>query len=357
MTHRRAVAALFAFTLVAAGCGIDDGGTGAAGAFSIEGALAELPLDEEPGAVISIGDLARATELAGLERPGADDGDAIAEWAQRLSGVRREEQDLVLVLFPELLRNSVGSSEEVADELGWNVADVDAYAEVYRPPHHTAVVSGADLDAAVFDDGDVVELEDGIVTAGEGEDHWTDFDGRTALRPLGIPLRMGAADGRIVASRSTDVVRGWLDGGLRSSADSEPHRLVAAALDRADAYGAMLVSYRGTDAPSGRGGPALTAAVDVVGIGWSVVDDEAVMTIVHHFVDEDAAAEQVANIEEIFRDGRTVAGDQPLAEVLELDGVVADGALTVTTVRRAGAGTLMTPLNLMMQREPPFAFD
>ena len=70
--------------------------------------------------------------------------------------------------------------------------------------------------------------------------------------------------------------------------------------------------------------------------------------------DEATAEEQVENIEAILRDGTLLTG-QPYTDMLTLDEVVADGALTVTTVRLTGDAHGMTPVNMVMRSESLFS--
>lgn len=359
MSFRRAIAMLFALTLVAAACSDDDSGGGLASGdgFSIEAALAQIPLDEERGLTISVGDLGRANELAGLERPDADDEEALRDWSMLLTAGALDEQDTVFVPLAELLMSTSGPHAEVADELGWNLGDVETFVEVLRPPYRTLVVSGESLSGDVFDDGDLVELEEDILTAGEGDDLYVDIEARTTARPLGAPLRLAADGERIIVSSTTEVVRSWLDGELTSFADSEPHREVAAALDDADAYAAMFFNMDESDTsrpPLPDDLPRLTASFDVLALGWSVVDGEAVITAVHHFGDEETAEEQVENIEAILRDGTLFTG-QPYADVLTLDDAVADGPLAITTLRMTDASHLRMPFDMVMQRDVLFS--
>ncbi|QGG94317.1 hypothetical protein [Actinomarinicola tropica] len=354
-TLRRALIPLFALTLAATACGDDDGGSGdglsAGDGFSVEGALAELPDLGEPGAIVSVADLDAATELSGAERPDPADADAVREWLMGVSGADREAD--VFVPIAETLQPQ-GRIDEFAAELGWSVADVSTFAETSLPPRRVLVVSGDGLDDDVFDDADVVELEDDIVTAGEGEDHESDLEGTTAARPIGTPLRMAADDGRLVASPVTALVRGWLDDDLDTLADDEAHAAVAAALDGADVYAAVLWSQEAGSGSGGSDGPGLTASFDVVGIGWSIVGGEPVVTIAHHFADEATAEEQAERIRAILEEGKSLVTAQPMSDVLSLDEVTTDGAVTVATVRPAEGGFLGTPMQMLMQRDVLF---
>src|SRR5690606_10685044 len=106
-------------------------------------------------------------------------------WLAALTGVRTDGPTSVFVpLASSFQINQAASIDEFEAEVGWSVLDADTFVEAIKAPRSFMVISG-DFDDDVFDDADVIELPEGIVTAGEGKDHLTDLANRTAARPLG----------------------------------------------------------------------------------------------------------------------------------------------------------------------------
>src|SRR5690606_17207469 len=96
----------------------------------------------ERGAMVTVGDLDAATELAGVERPqGIDDVDAVADWLMELTGLA-DDPVVYVPLADGLNHLTIGSIDEIDAELGWTVVDVSTYAEVVVAPSRFLVVTG-----------------------------------------------------------------------------------------------------------------------------------------------------------------------------------------------------------------------
>lgn len=334
--------------VLAAGCSDDDGGSGGLASgddYTVLGALAEVPADwGDEQLLVSTADLAAVTELLGVEPPSIGDEDATFAWASAVTGARREGETVVAAPPQVVGMQSLASIGEFDAELGWSVADVDAFVEAGLPPGVMTVIAG-EVDSSTFDDADVEDLGDGLVTAGEGEDHAADLAGRTAARPLGTPLRMAADDGKLVATGVTERARWWLDGRQDTLAEDADVAAAAEALDGVDVVSAVL--QRGV--PSERE----ASGVAVQGVGWSEDDGEAVMTFVYVGVDESSAEGLVERVEDAFA-GDSVRTRQPIADLLVLDDVVAEGRVVVATVRPGPDGSPRTAYDMLMARDLPF---
>lgn len=323
---------------LAAGCGDDTGGGGGSGSLgSLREAITEVPLEVlSEGALISWADVDAATEVAGLVRPPADDVDALVAWAMALSN---DADSVVSVPFPETVQLvRLRSVEEFAAELGWSLADVDAFIELHHPPARFFVAAG---DLTTDGDG-VSELGDGVVTAGEGDDLESALDAATAARPLGRPLRLAEADGLLAASLQTGPLETWLAGdGERL--DAEPGiAAVAAALDRSGAVAAAVV-VRSVHLPW---------AHDVAGVGWSVDDGDPVITIALHLTGDDHD-EAAAALEEALAEGQTRTG-LPLRDVLAVRDVAVEDEVLVLTAAPGPEGTVHAPLRMLAAQDAPF---
>lgn len=354
---RRALLPLGALALLAGGCGDDDGtdDAGAVRPFSVEAMLAELPPVEGAAAVINIGDLDAASEATGLARPEPGDAAALGAWTRALTYDATELDTPVFVPLADLLYTP-GDPDGFREELGWDLADVDRFAEISLLPDRFLVATGS-FDSATFDEAEVVPIEDGIVTAGEGDDFQADLASRTTARPLGTPLRMAIAGDRLVATPSLEMARQWVAGDGPRLADNERLRVVAARLDGVEGlYGAWLRDLNGSTPSSGADdgpGPRLGAPVQAVGIGWSAGEGGSQIVIVHHWADADEAATQVDAIEQVLAEGYLADGSS-YTRRLELDAVVAEGPLTLTTVRPVTPRDVGVPLILAMNNETLF---
>lgn len=364
------LAAALLVTVTACDSDGGDGGWGSGSAWSVQGALAQLPAAAPDATVlVQAGDLVTASEAAGVERPDDLDGQALVDWLGPLTGGPGAEEALVFVpiasLFnaPRLLQH-----EEFADELGFSVLDAEAFVEQSTPPATFAVVAG-DLDGALRDD--LPEVADGVVTAGEGEDLAADVANQTVARPLGMPLRLAERPGLVAASPGTTAVADWVAGPERTMADHDELAAVASALDDADVLAAALAtgsSMALADALGETGSPEQVAALEAdlgavlppapfrtVGIGWGVEDGAADVTIAYHFGTEEAAESAEPAFEAMFAEGDTLVSRQPLSELLTLDGVDRDGPVVVLDLSLPDGVGPRVVFDLYVSRDLPFA--
>jgi hypothetical protein len=340
---------------------------GAGGDFSVDAALAEIPARyAEDGTVLTMADLLAASDAAGVARPGSvAETDAVVDWSLAVGGANRDP-GTVFVPLPDLLRATpMGNLAEFHEELGWSVLGVDAFVDASKAPNEMLVAVGSGLDPDAVPAAQVVDLGNGVFSAGEGDDHQIDPVNRTLARPLGAPLRMAPQDGRLAVAKARSEVAGWLAGVGPTLAGSERHRQVAGHLDAAKPYAAVVYTEAGahtartpgTAATGGStGGDArLTASYSLVGIGWSTEGGEAVITIVHHFGDDATAESQVAALRSIFENGTSVVDRRAFAERVTVENVEADGPVTVTTLGLTDDGTAMVPFEMLITRDVPFS--
>ncbi len=349
---RRSPALVIAALLLPAGlvaCSDDGGGDRLASGdgFSVEGGLAELaaPRDIDEGQLVTL-------TVVDLEAAAAANGDAAPE----------DEEALVFVPPIEVLGGSRGArAEEVEDELGWSLDDVDALAEVVAPPFRFAVVTG-DVDEDTLADADLAHDGD-VYSAGEGEDLEANPDDVTAARPIGTPLRMVVDDGRLAASSSTAAVEGWLGDDAGTLADDEDLAGVAAALDEAGVASAFLargdLTSRAAAVPDEELAERLADELPIaepfsaVGIGWAAEDGEAVMTVAYAFADEDTATAAVTQVEAAFT-GDSLQTRRPLTDLVTVEEVESDGAVVVAHLTLGEDGRPQVLADMLINRDLPF---
>jgi hypothetical protein len=327
----------------------DTGRFGAGEDFSVTAALAEIPISyDEEGVVVLTADLVTASIEAGLSRPtDIADESALTSWLLDLNGAR---SDVFVPMAEHLVFGSLSRIAEIDAELGWSVLDVDAFVEANHLPDRMMVATGEALGPDLMADADVVELADGVYTAGEGQDHQTDLAEATAARRTGAPLRMAVEEGRLAVGPVRADVTGWLSGDGRTLADDDRYRAVAETLDGRQPYAAVV--HR-TDRPVGASSGG-TASYGVVGFGWSVAGDQAVITLVNHFGDPTTAADQVDTVRALLETG-SVDGGQPFSSFFTVDSVQTDGPLVVSTLMLAGDTRPMVAFQMAQRAQAPFS--
>lgn len=327
--------------------------------YAVAYALAQLPQVNVEGPVtIQTSDLTSASAAAGLER--ATDVDGVHQWLDPLLG--QPTAGVFAPVFVPLatLFNAPRLQDhgEFVAELGWSLIDVDWFVELSTPPETFTVVAG-DFDETSLAI-DLVDVGDGVVSAGEGDDYELDLTDTTVARPTGMPLRVARAEGLIAASPATDLVGGWAASTVSTFADHAELAAVAAALDDANVVSAMLVTGASASIAdvAGAGGPAELGSLlpadpfDTVGIGWAA-EDGAGVTVVYHFASEDAATAAVPAFESVLADATLLSGD-PLSQVLTLEDATHEGQVVVLTLAAPSTQSPAFIADLLMNRDVPF---
>ena len=362
---------LLASTSLLTGCGDDDPEPeplGSGDDYSVLNAIGELPRSVGSDApMIVTADLDRATEVAGLERPGDPGSDEVMNWMTELTATTRQGGEQVFVPMPDELVPYQVRPADMDEQVGWSVVDVATYASVSGPPESFLVVSG-DFDGETLS-SDLAEVDDDIVTDVEAEDHEQNVQEPTAFSRLGAPTRLAEDDGRIAASSTTDAVRDWLDGEGDSYGDDADFAEVAKALDGQDVYSAVIAPapsgvdpaalILGTDSPPEAvdrvrdliEGQLPEASYDVVGIGWAQVDDGPLITTAYHFGSDDDAEDSVDSLRELYESGESVRSRQPYSDFIEVEDVEADGSTVVVTTRPAGDAPISFPFRALTERD------
>lgn len=344
-------------------------------AYSVQNALATLPSheDDEPLTVVTA-DLDAATAQAGIQRPTTlDDQDALVTWLYPLGGVPIDGAEPAPVFVPFAMgfrvENLLNSTMLPFDEeVGWSVLDAETFAERQTLPALFTVVAG-DFDSSTFP-YDLVEVADGVVTAGEGDDFAQDLLNQTAARPLGIPLRMALEAPYLAAARSTDEISAWLDGSTETLAGDVELSAVAGALDDAGVVAAVLTSgltrSLGDQVTSAAAleklkselaGAIPTDPFTTVGIGWAAEDGEPVITVAYKFATDEAASDAVPGFEKMFAEAPSIVSSTPLSELYSLQEAKNDGSVTILTLAPGDAGDVSQIYEAMLQYDLPFVYE
>ncbi|WZH53599.1 MAG: hypothetical protein PIR53_06285 [Nocardioides alkalitolerans] len=327
-----------------AGDGGGDGGTegrGGADGRQDEGlvwtAVAALPTTAHDEFQISVGDLDRATELGGLERP-TDPADeaGLAAWVQGLAGLGGGT-DLGLEV-PQVLGGASSLDQPaVADEIGTWLGGARWFGELASPPARTSVVEGTiDVEhlAATYD-GEA-DAEGGRWKVGEGEDFTADPSAASPVRRLGQPLHLDVDGDRLTASLSEPDLALALAG----DRGSEPALDLAEALDAHDVYAARVVVGRFDG-----GERSLPASFDAVAMGLTGQEGDA-QVVVAYAHDDAASAEENADAV------ADVLADDPDGAPLEVTGTEVDGAVLTVTLRMTGDAPVRTAWTVLDRRAP-----
>ncbi|MDZ5619241.1 hypothetical protein SFC88_00295 [Nocardioides sp. HM23] len=360
---------LLALSALVTGCGEDADPLESGDDYSVLGAVGELPASIEGDAqLILTGDLSKASEVAGLDRPSDADSDEVNEWVGDLSGAAAPDDDTAraFVPLPDALVPFDASPSEMDAQVGWSVVDVDSFAALTQPPEDFLVVSGA-FDEDTLDE-DLSEVDDDIVTDVVGEDHELNVEEPTAFSRIGAPTRLAEDDGRIAASSTTGAVRDWLNGD-ESLADDAGYGDVARALDEHDVYAAVLSAVQpGIDAAALILGGQVSAeelealieqledqlpeaSYDTVGIGWTTDDDAPLVATAYHFDSEDAAKDSVDALRELYESSTSAQSQRPFSDYLEVEGVETEGSVVVVTSRPAEGAAIHFAYQALVSRD------
>ena len=352
-----AAAALIA---TAIGCGGSDDSS--SGSTSMAGLLERIPLtalDDPDGgyfewAQISMGDVLKASELAELPRPDIDDLDASTVWYVDLArGVPVDSGGTGYTLFgPDFpqFKGAIGVIEEVEDEFGFSPFAIDSYISFSAPPTQMAVFAG---ELTLSDD--LVDIGDGVVSAGEGEDFMVSPETRTAIRSLGRPYRLAESDGLVAVSLSTPLIEDWLSDG-ESLADDPDLGAAAEALDDGGSVAAVLLinDFDGVQLAEDIPVSPIEVPFSVIGIGTAEVEEAAGNVIVYVFADEDDAQSALPAIETGWTDGDLMTWRAPMADYFNVVSVEQNGRAVVVTATVTDIATTGMPFDLVVRGEPIF---
>jgi hypothetical protein len=361
--------------VAAASAGGDSSRLSSGDDYSVRGALAELPTAAVGDELTEIrtADLSAATELLELERPAAADFEAVWEWLAPLTGVASggvadpEFAPLFLPLGEVFNYPQLREIAEFDEALGWSLVDVDAYVEYSTLPRTFAVVTG-DFDDATLSP-ELVELSDGIVSYGDGDDGEVNPEASNAVDRLGRPLRLAQDGDRIAASLMTSLVTEWVAGPDETLADDDALSSVAAALDDADVVAAVLTSVEG--GLENIGGGRLTpvqleqieqlveqqvpaAPYDAVGFGWGIDAGEAMITVAYHFSSDDEASDAVDSFELLYTEGNSLVSRQPISDLVTLEDVTVDGDIVSVSLTLPAGSRPQIIYQMHIQRDLPF---
>ncbi|MGI8948306.1 MAG: hypothetical protein ACR2FV_10100 [Ornithinimicrobium sp.] len=359
-TTRHAMATVVGL-LALAGCA---GTTGLGGGdWSVEASLAELPTPGETSYSVTTGDLDAAAEVSGMERPEAGERDALGEWLQPLTGPSPSLPAApVLMVLPEVWQPSAELVQASEDELGWSILDASTYAELSAARLRFLVIEG-DVDEQTPDDADLVDLGDGVFSAGQGADHALAPDDATSLRPTGAPLRMAVHGTRLALSGSTPAVESWLRRGDSTLGDDAALTDIAAALDSKDVVSAFLERSGFASDPAFLSRPAVAAvlgeppishAFDTVGMGWAVDDEgKAEVIVAYAFGDEGTAEASSPEVEQAFTAAVSTETMRPMSDRVRVEDITVDGRLVVATLTMVEGSPGMVH-HLLLNRDRPF---
>lgn len=332
-------------------------------AFSVRGSIESLPRPSDASYPIAVGDLAAGVQALGLEAPVT--AEEKQDWGRALSVP--SPGSAVTFMLPRDLTTALSLEEE--PELGFDLTQVTSWAEVGFGPDAQVLTGDFDEDTL---SPDLINIGDGVRSAGEGEDLYSNLEQRTALRPLGQPLRVGQDGDRIMLSSTTRTVANWL-GGLGPTLAEDPGVLETA--DQLDAVGAIS-GYFLVDPSGGAGIESLVSAsaspeeakrrlaemkqwsitqpFGVIAVGTVLEGTSARDVVVYHFGSESAAATAHEQVERAWADGLLLSG-APVAELFTVHEARAEGATVVVLLDRAEAGSDALT-RMLVSREAPLNY-
>lgn len=376
-----------------AACGSDGEELSSGSDFSVTAAIAELPTGALAGdwVYLSVGDVSGALEATGLDRSedprlwwtvltsgaslnlmsrdasdGAVSTGGVPTDTDETAGASADEGIAgdaefapVLLVPPAMLSDqmSLGPDQAIA-EVGWAATDIDSYVTVYGPPRDFTVVTGP-FDEDTLAPG-LIDLGEGVVSLGEGEDFESNLTDRTSLSPIGRPTRIAQDGERIALSSSTDQVRAWLDG----ERDEDPVlAVVTRALDEKNVLSAVVARPASGELAGGAqlspeqirelAEEGLSTPFDLVGLGWSATDEgEARVSVVYSYANEASAQQAAPELETLYREGASIRDRRPYSDVLELESVQVTENLVIVDVLPVASP--FVPMAMVVSREHLF---
>lgn len=357
------VGALTIAAIVAAGCS-----GGSDGDFSVAASLERLPdMNVSDGVTIQVGDLDAAADHLGLERVG--DGEDLL---RAVSMAPEEGEMSVYVPIPAALRNNVPSS--VSEELGWGVGEVAQFAEATLMGGPLDFVLAAEpRDGAELGVGAAIDLGDGVFTLGEGQDRELNPEERTALRPLGSPLRLVERDDWTYLTNVTPLA-GTVLNSERRLADDDLLAGIAEQLDEQGVYAASIVAHLDfsglptavaippTDMDPDEWialveeihGSMLTQPIRGVGLGYVAEDGRAPIVVVYAFGSEDSANTAGPELRTLWDEAEDLTG-RPYAAYLTVIDQTQDGAYVTLTLEPVDRFPLARVESMLLNRELVFS--
>jgi hypothetical protein len=331
-----------------------EGGVSAGGGGTVSGYLGQLPVvDDGETVVVTYGDIARAAEIAGLERPDdISDTEAVVDFVMEVGGQRQEEGERAraAVLLPQASQpdRSLSDLDGFVADVGWSILEVDTFAERDTLPKRVALLDG-DFDGDRLD-GALDDAGDGVWVAGDpdGDMH---IDDTTPARPLGEPVWLALDGDRLTVTGNEGDMAGarGADGGDDTLAGDETLADLAHALDVYDAYSAQLMAGGGLGGldPSvvlGDETPEdiadqieeLDTCTGITGVAAGVADDgRPLILLAVASASEDAAEENEAILTQALDQGRDARTGRPWSEVLDVETIGTEGSVTTVTARPA----------------------
>lgn len=238
---------------------------------------------------------------------------------------------------PSVRRAATASYADFRRTFGWSLADVDAF--VTAMPPHPVTMKGR------FDEAALTAAL-GPPTSGvwaSGESGKLDLGRATPANPTGQSVRIALADGLLVNGlddASTSAAVRAANGEGPTLADDATLAALAAALDGADVYGALLVRRSSFTPRPGRSGAAPSSAVlparfTGIASGGAADGSGPLHVLVWTHADDAAATKNAAAIEKLLADGTSDTG-KTYAELFDVVDVRTAGSTVTARLRPKG---------------------
>jgi hypothetical protein len=364
MIRRKVCAAgALVFALAASGCGMLGGG-GETG--SLESMLEQVPNNADNRMSLIYGNLAR---LRGDSPPAKDD-------RSDLKALMDASHSQFVVAEPA---RSNFMLDGFSKEAGFGLRDIDYSIEAGRAPNGLSLFGGR-IDATKVDtaltknapfakDTRTGEYA-GVKTYSVGKDGVIDVRARSALRPIGKALRIGATDGQLWITSKEQVLNDALDvanGDGTSLADDDRYVKVAKAVDEAKAFNAVVIGDPRTFTVDAAGMAGRRATPEVaerfqklidegkLGLApWqvaAVADAPGELVVVLAHADVEAAKQNEKRLRATVEQGISGRDARPWADRLSVSSMEVDGDVLVAHLKSKvpiGFNLVMSKDNLIM---------
>lgn len=273
--------------------------------------LARYPMIGEDNLQVEVVDIARVRELNKVETPdpaatARETNADLMALSPRLPGAKAGAD-----VPPQVRRGTTASYSDFRETFGWSLPDVKAFIAA-QPPHPTTMTGSFDRKrlTAALGEPSANELW------GTGQPGKLAIDAATRANPVGQPVRIALAEGMLVQGQDDDATstaaKAATGQGVPTLAQDSAFAALAAALDAAHVYGAVLLRQSSFTARPGRSGPTASAPLPApfraIGSGGAADDDGALLVLAWVHADESDAKENATAIKALLAEGSSDMG-------------------------------------------------
>lgn len=307
------------------------------------------PIGAQDAITVRIGDVDRATDLAGIDRPTSmEERQPVSDWSYAVNGLPIRDPDggeprLSPAAIPQFDAAMPEAWDPDAGRSGWTMLDVGWFAEAAPAGHtpHLVAVMGGEFDA------DRLTSALGEPDGGLWSRHPADIPAPGILSP-GVWAHAGFAGDDLVVGDEAGTVRAVAERTGPRLADNPALAELADAFDEEGAYSAVLRYQRsGFPYPQGRvEDPSVVARAREAGavvperftaVGLALTHDaEGPVGVLGYVQDSAAASSDNADaLRELLEHGEMLIRRRPWSDLVVVEEITVEGKVVIARLRFA----------------------